>query len=224
MEDFVIIIQGASSHVPLMKDSFKGLNVIFSTWEGEEAKYSETDIVVYNKFTSFVGPANLNLQKVSTISGLELAKKMGFKRALKLRSDLIPTNVSEFLKLLDNNTFNFLCWHCHEVYPNCPGYLIDYLMSATIDDLLILWDITDMSWCTVPEIHITQQYISKLIDKTPINYFLSELSETNDLYWIKNKTNLSSYQANTRYDKFRKYDFETNKEHLNNNYIKFLKK
>lgn len=221
--DFVIIVQGGSEYVQQLKEKLEGFNVIFSTWVGSENKYSNNDIVVYNEKPTYTGPANLNLQKITTINGLKKAKEMGFKRALKLRSDLIPTNMFELFKTLDNEYLNFLCWHCHEVYPNCPGYLIDYLMSGNIDDLIRLWEIEDMSWCVVPEIHLTQQYITKLMGSVSVEYFLQKLNSENDLYWIKRNIKLSSYQGNTIYDKYRKFDFELNKEHLVKDYIKFLK-
>jgi len=223
MNDFVIIVQGSNIYVEQIKKALTDLNVIFSTWVGEEEKYCKNDNVIFNEIPNYSGPANLNYQKVSTLSGLKKAKELGYNRALKLRGDIIPTNINELIKLFNNNSLNFLCWHCHEVYPNCPGYLIDYLMSGKIDDLIELWDIEDMSWCTVPEIHLTQQYISKLIDRVDIQYFLPELNSNNDLFWIKRGFNLSSYQANTIYDKYKKYDFDLNKEHLVSDYIKFLK-
>jgi len=224
MKDFVIVVQGGSIHVEEIRKALKGFNVIFSTWEGNESKYLDSDIVVYNKIPTYTGPANLNLQKITTMSGLTKAKELGYKRALKLRSDLVPTNSNDFIKLLDNDYLNFLCWHSHEVYPDCPGYLVDYLMSGKIDDLLVLWDIKDMSWCNVPEIHITQQYINELMDKVDVEYFLQELNEKNDLFWIKRGINLRTYQANKTYNKFGKFNFELNKEHLVSNYTKFLKK
>jgi hypothetical protein len=211
MEDFVIIVQGSPYNAGKMREKLNGFNVIFSTWDGGQNNFTPNDIVVYSKLPEYKGPANLNLQKITTIAGLTKAKEMGYKRALKLRSDLFPTNMVNFYKSLDNDLLNFLCWHCHEVYPNCPGYLIDYLMSGTIEDLLKLWDIEDMSWCVVPEIHITQQYITKLLNKVNINYFLSDLNSDNDLHWEKRNIMLSTYQANHIYDKYRKYDFFLNK-------------
>lgn len=223
MEDFVIIVQGATTDLRIMKQALKDYKVIYSTWVGEEAKYDSKDVVVFTEKPQYVGPANMNLQKVSTLAGLEKAKELGYKRALKLRSDLIPTNIDLFSKLLDNQDLNFLCWHYHEVYPNCPGYLVDYLMSGKIEDLITLWSIENMDWCSVPEIHITHQYISKLMSNVNITYFLNELNSDNDLYWIKRGIMLSSYQANHIYDKYKKYDFGLNKDFLNNDYIKFLR-
>lgn len=180
--------------------------------------------MIFNQIPPYPGPANLNLQKISTMAGLQKAKQLGFRRVLKLRSDIIPTNMGEFIKLLDNNFLNFLCWHAHEVYPNCPGYLVDYLMSGPIDYLVELWDILDMNWCSVPEVYITQQYILKLLDKVNIQYFLPNLNKDNDLFWAKQGIFLSSYQSNNIYDKYRKYDFELTSEYLKKDYIKFLNK
>jgi hypothetical protein len=93
-------------------------------------------------------------------------------------------------------------------------------MSGDIDDLIKLWDIEDMNWCVVPEIHLTKQYIDKLLTKK-ISYFLTVLNTNNDLYWIKNKIMLSSYQVNNRPDRYNKYTFNVNKDFLNKNYPNF---
>ena len=218
MDNLAIIIQGPSNYVNQIKNSFIGYDLIFSTWSGSQSKYEITDVVIYNELPIYSGPSNMNLQKITTINGLLKAKELGYSKALKIRSDLIPNNINEFIKLLNNDKLNFLSWHYHEVYDNCPGYLIDYLMSGYIDDLIDLWDINDMSSCNVPEIILTQRYISKLMDKVDINYFLDGLSVNNDLFWLKNGISLKSYQVNNTYDKYRKFEFG-----LNNEYIKFLK-
>lgn len=222
MKDFIIIVQGATTYLKEVKEALKYNKVLYSTWQGEEFKYNSDDIVIFNEIPSYSGPANLNFQKTSTLLGLIKAKELGYKKALKLRSDIIPTNIDKFIDLIDNQCLNFLCWHHHEVYPNCPGYLVDYLMSGRIDDLIKLWDIKNMNWCNVPEIHLTNQYIQNLMDTVKINYFLSSLGEDNDLYWIKNKIMLSSYKENGVYNSYRKYDFSENCEHLKKNYTNFL--
>ena len=48
VSDLAIVIQGESKYVELLKSAFKGYNTIFSTWEGEESKYSSDDKVIYN--------------------------------------------------------------------------------------------------------------------------------------------------------------------------------
>ena len=223
MKDLAIIVQGQSSYLEILKKSLTGLNVIYSTWVGEENKYSNNDIVIFNEKPKHPGPCNFNFQITSTIAGLKKAKELGFKKSLKLRSDIVPTNAHEFIKLLNNDKLNFLCWHCHEVYPKCPGYLVDYLMSGDIDDLIELFDIQDTSWCSVPEIHLTHQYITKLIKKTEIEYFLPKLNRDNDLIWLKRNIELSSYRNIGSYDYYKKYDFSLDKNHITDEYIKFLK-
>lgn len=221
MEDFVIIVQGPSSYVEQIKNSLLGFNIVFSTWVGEENKYLNSDTVIFNEPPTHPGPFNLNYQKTSTLSGLIKAKNLGYRRALKLRSDIAPTNINKFFKLIDNDSLNFLCWHYHEVYLGCPGYLVDYLMSGNIDDLIKLWDIKDMDWCNIPEVYLTNQYIQHLIDAVDINYFLNNLNQNNDLHWIKKQIMLSSYQPNNIYDRYAEYNFVENKQRLKENYISF---
>ena len=51
MDNICLIIQGPSVNVNILKDKYKNMNIqiIFSTWEGEESKYNENDIVIFNK-------------------------------------------------------------------------------------------------------------------------------------------------------------------------------
>lgn len=223
MNKLGILIQGGSTNVVEQKinwgDSKK--DILFSTWVGQELNYENDDNVIFNELPSDNGPANFNLQIITTLNGLKELKKQGYTHALKLRSDLIPTNYTEFLKLIDNDEFNFLCWHEHIVYDNCPGYLVDYLMSGPIDKMIELWTIENL-FCTVPEVMLTWSYISK-VSNTNINYFLNQLNDENNLLWIKNNLYLSTYQKNERYDKYKKYDFSLSKENLKNNYLNFLK-
>lgn len=217
-----IVIQGGSTNVKEQKEcwsEFKN-DIIFSTWVGSESQYDLEDNVIYNEYPNDFGSANFNLQIISTINGLLKLKELGYTHALKIRSDLIPTNTKSFLTLIENNEFNFLCWHEHIVYENCPGYLVDYFMSGPIDKMIELWTIDNL-FCTVPEVILTWNYISKVSDVN-INYVLDSLNDKNNLYWIKNNLYLSTIQANEIYDKYKKYDFTLNKENLNKEYLKFL--
>lgn len=218
MRKIAIIIQGSSSNVSEQLSVWNKLikNVIFSTWKGEEDKYTE-QIVIFNDIPSDPGPMNFNYQIKSTYNGLLKAKELGFTHALKLRSDLVPTNVDEFIKLIDNDSMNFLCWHRHQVYPNCPGYLIDYLMSGPIDDMIKLWDIKDI-FCVVPEVILTKNYIDNFSIKN-INYFLKDINDKNNLFWIKRNIFLDTYKVDLT-DPFNKYSFSDDIEYLNTEYIK----
>lgn len=221
-DKIAIVIQGGSNNVVEQKKAWKGFNIIFSTWTNDIFKYNEEDIVVLNDLPGNSGPANFNYQIQSTLAGLYKAKELGYKHILKLRSDLIPTNAENFISLLQPNKFNFLCWHEHEVYPNCEGYLVDYLMSGPIDDLIKMWEITDF-FCVVPEVILTWNYI-KNASNVEINYFLNDLNSENDLYWIKNNKCLSTYQASLQYDKYKKFTFSNKQLYLTEKYLSFFNK
>lgn len=222
MKDIAIVIQGPTTHLAQQKEAWKEFKdqYIFSTWKGSEELYSEEDTVVFTELPPSSGPSNMNYHMVSTLAGLYKAKELGYKHLLKLRADLVPTNASKFLSTLQLDKFNFLCWHDHIVYPDCPGYLVDYLMSGPADDLIKLWTIPEF-FCLVPEIMLTWNYINQCSD-IEVEYFLDELNPENDLIWLKAGLALSSYQRNEKYDKFRKYDFSKTKEYLTRNYLKFL--
>jgi hypothetical protein len=76
MDNICLIIQGPSVNVNILKDKYKNMNIqiIFSTWEGEESKYNENDIVIFNKMPKERGIQNVMLQQLSTYNGLLKAK------------------------------------------------------------------------------------------------------------------------------------------------------
>ena len=111
MNKICLIIQGASDYVNILKEKYKNMDIqiIFSTWEGEESKYNENDIVIFNKMPIERGIQNVMLQQLSTYNGLLKAKEMGFETAIKIRSDAYFTDLSSFLKNnINNNKLNFL--------------------------------------------------------------------------------------------------------------------
>ncbi len=221
MNKTLILIQGKADYVPINAMAWRGYDVLFSTWDGEQNKFSGFENVIYNKTPVEPGPANLNYQKVSTYAGLLYARDNGYTHVLKIRGDVYPTNADAFMGVMCYDMLNFLCWHEHEVYPSCPGYLVDYLMFGGTNEMLKLWDIRS-NFCNVPEVILTWNYIINC--SVNINYFLDGLTEDNDLVWLKNSLRLSSYQKNDKYDKYKKYDFSNSKDFLTTNYLNFLKK
>jgi hypothetical protein len=213
MEDFCVVVTGESKFVDEIKKSFKDSNIkiLFSTWVGSEDKYSDKDIVVFDNLPSYCGNGNINLQKISTLNGLLKAKELGYRRALKIRSDIIPTNSKSFLNLLNNEKINLLCWHQHFVGLN--GYFVDYLMSGIIIDLIDIWKNVNINLHNVTEVMLTNSLINHLDN---INYLLNDLNNDNDLFWLKYGKKLSDYKPNKNYDKYyHKYDFDNiKKEYL----------
>lgn len=220
--DIAIVIQGPSDNVKEQKISWGNFkdNIIFSTWVGYEDLYNNDDIVIFNEYPKINGPMNINYQIKSTLEGLKKAKELGYKRALKIRSDMIPTNSYDFLKILKPNFINFLCWHNHEVYQNCPGYLVDYLMEGEIDDMITLWSINEI-FGVVPEIIITSNLINNF-DSDKLNFFIDDINEKNNLYWIKRNIYLDTYKIDIE-DTHKKYSFSKTKDYINKDYLSLIK-
>lgn len=199
MNDIAIVIQGPSDYVIKQKQAWEDFreHCIFSTWKGSQTKYESSDNVVFNALPTFSGAGNLNYQMHTTLQGLKVAKSMGYNRALKIRSDLVPNNAKKFLEVINNQKLNFLCWHAHKVHPKFSGYLVDYLMSGDIDQLIRLWDIK-VSLCNVAQIMLTYNCI-KYCDYSNITYFLTSLTDNNNLFWLKKGITLKSYQEFSNY-------------------------
>ena len=113
---------------------------------------------------------------------------MGYTHALKIRSDYLPTNAKNFVKLFDFDKLVFLMWHYTTFlwvdYPTLKGYFNDHFCFGPIDYMLELWDIK-INFCHSPEILLTWSYITKLKDKIDLKYILNDLNEDNDIYYIK---------------------------------------
>jgi len=181
MSDFCIIIQGPSRYVTQLKENYGDLPIIWSTWVGEEGNYNpNTDKVVLSHQPQKRGVHNLNMQRISTVNGLDFAKKLGYEYAIKMRSDQFPTNPTEFVKLFDKDKVTFLSAHKGGGNP----YLIDYYMGGSIDDLLELWDLKVDGW-PFPERAITDSAIKKF--KHKLSFTQSTMSLENDVYWISRK-------------------------------------
>lgn len=192
MKNFAVVIQGEASFVAENREVWKAYPHIFSTWEGSEEYFLPTDKTVFNKLPSETGPGNYCLQQTSTLGGLRYAKELGYTHVLKIRQDIYPTSPDNFIRLLDSEKFNFLCWHAHLIDPTFRGYLVDYLMSGPVDDMITLWS-NFSPYYIAAELIITEAYKNNFNSKN-INYFLPSLTTDNDLYWRKYRTHLSSYQ------------------------------
>jgi len=88
-------------------------------------------------------------------------------------------------------------------------------MSGPINDMINLWAI-DEYWSSVAEICLTWRYIKMLKHKININFFLQDLDEKNDIFWIKNNFWLSKYKK--EYNFYKTYNLEVLKNKLNNQY------
>jgi hypothetical protein len=196
-KQIAVIVQGPSTHVQEQREAWKGYpHIIYSTWEGDENQYFEQEVVIFTEKPSEGGSGNINLQKTTTIKGLELAKHLGYQQVLKIRSDIVPTNWLLFLDLLKVNKLNFLCWHINSIQ-NYPQYLVDYLMAGSIDDLTTLWKSCE-STHPVAEGCLMDSF-NKHFKIDCLEMFLNKLTHSNDLNWLKYGKRLSSYNEHDCY-------------------------
>ena len=185
----VIIIQGPSQHVNELKKAWGDYKIIWSTWEGDENKYSENDIVIFNKIPTNRGTGNVALQQLTTLNGVLKAKELGYERVLKWRSDMIPTNADEFINLLKLEHINMLFYHAAN--GGYSGYYVDYFMEGNIDNIYNMWSFVDIT-PQFPEKSLTNNIREKKLDD--IVFIGAGISENNDVVWLKREIKLSSYQ------------------------------
>lgn len=107
-----IVIQGGVKHeqdftvetVRLYGRLFPEAVVIVSLWEGEEAHCAGVEeagaVVIVNRKPDYAGIQNINLQIVSSRSGVQRARELGCEFVLKTRSDQRLYNVSALNRLL----------------------------------------------------------------------------------------------------------------------------
>lgn len=153
-----VVVQGQTypNYLDLVRKSWEGYQIIFSTWDTtDRAYYKEDDIVIYNPIPSDVGVKNLNLQKVSTINGFLKAKELGWDRALKSRSDFVTTTADGLFALFDRKKLN--------LHGYWNGYINDFYMEGTIEDILTLFDVAPGG--PYPEWNLTKQLYDSGLNK-----------------------------------------------------------
>lgn len=191
-----VVVQGPTNglYVELLKTKFEGYQLIFSTWEdAEKSAYEKGDIVLYNEYPIKPGFSNLNYQKVSTLNGIQKAKELGWKRVLKWRSDMFPTDADALFQSFDTTKLNGLAW-----VVNQGGYITDYFFEGDVKDIETLYDVEMTN--DFPEKNLTRQFYLKGLN-TNVNWIISSLTNNNDIWWEHRDGGfyLSTYQTNSVY-------------------------
>lgn len=116
-KNFAIIIQGpilSTSNftletINLYSENFPNIPIILSSWEEDikkvEGKLNKNIHLVSNTLPTYSGYRNINLQAITTINAIKLAKKLNYKYVLKTRTDtrLYSKNFVKYLM----NTIKF---------------------------------------------------------------------------------------------------------------------
>jgi hypothetical protein len=184
-----VVVQGPTHQqwLKLVRDSWDGYQIIFSTWENtDRGLYNESDIVIYNPIPSESGTSNLNLQKISTINGFLKAKELGWNRALKVRSDFSTKVADGFFGLFDTNKLNL------HAYWN--GYVTDFFMEGEIDDIITLFEVPPTG--PYPEWNITNQLYKSGLNTKAICILDRLKCDDADIVWLKTKAGLSAAIGN----------------------------
>jgi len=206
MNELCLIIQGPSINVDIIKEKYKdnNISIIFTTWEGEERKYDKNDIVVFNKMPQERGVQNVMMQQLSTYNGLIKAKELGFKNAIKIRSDAYFTDLHHFLKNdIDYNKLNFLYFlDYHRINgpdksSNYYKYFYDFAQFSSVGNLLKMWDFK-YEKCSYSE-QLTTKHIFNTFKNDDIAFIGNYLTKDSDIYWISRKLYLSTFNNNNNY-------------------------
>ncbi len=189
-----VVVQGKTDPeaLPKIKEKWSGYCLIFSTWMGDEEYYTNDDIVLFNEIPDNTGVANLNLQKITTWNGLTLARKMGWEKALKWRSDMWPTDGDSIWRTFSDNGLNFFCWHDYN-----GGYVTDYFVYGNCEDIIGIYDIENFN-DRFPEWHITER-LKNLGLHVGAKCMGNRLHSNIDIFWQKNGIWLSSYREKVEY-------------------------
>ena len=109
-----IVIQGPTNHCKKIIEHYKHIpNIVWSTWDDEpidNLKYIEDNIpLIINKKSLFPGYLNINLQVLSTFSGIEyLINNKEVTEILKIRGDIIVSDIDKTLNILKGKPLSFL--------------------------------------------------------------------------------------------------------------------
>jgi hypothetical protein len=143
--------------IRIYKKVYKGLVIIISTWEDEDALYlakirDEGVEIVLNKKPSLAGPLNVNMQIISAHNGVKRAKELGVQYVIKSRTDqrMYNKNILETLHNLiqyfppsDRSGQKKRMLFISNMRKYQPYYLSDTFMFGDTDDVLQYWS-TDL--------------------------------------------------------------------------------
>lgn len=141
--------------VKLYKSFFKNIQIVVSSWEGENQNYvslikSEDVTVVLNKKPKNAGALNSNLQIVTTLSGLRELEKKEVDFVLKTRSDqriynynsidFFQTLIKKYppINILQKSRIVSINFTTLKYRPYSIG---DMCMFGSLSDIISYWDI-----------------------------------------------------------------------------------
>lgn len=201
-----IIIQGPATYYKNIIECYKTYpNIVYSTLNNSSSEcINEIQThfpVVVTPFNFPAGTGNLNCQCITSTEGLKLAKSLGATHALKIRSDMIITDILKFMDILKTKSkISFLAWHT-------DGYLVDYINYGQIDEMIEFWNVFELNF-NFAERNLIQHFstmkkepISTFTDvKKYVEFFMADLKNNNIcINWLKYDIKVSEYYIHNCY-------------------------
>ena len=219
-----IVIQGPTTYYKEIINKYKDIpNIVWSTWEDEPIEnlnYIEKHIpLILNKKPNINGYLNINLQNITTLSGISYLINQGVEEILKLRGDIIISDPNKLLSLLKGREMSFLQM-CKEgarrdiyyelIYSHFShDYPSDLMMYGKSHILYDGFNFTvEENYPIPPESLIAYHILQKMgiefklnyehFIKNKISFFMNDCLENNiDIIWINIKHNKDITKTDT---------------------------
>ena len=194
-----IIIQGPLTYYDQIIEFYSTYkNVIISTMDNDSDKIEKLKkyfklITIPDDFAH--GTGNLNCQSKTSFNGICEANVLGATHVLKIRSDMIISDINKFMEILKSKSkISFLAWHT-------DGYLVDYVNYGEIGNMMEFWNLylvnNDFAEKNLLNNFIRIKNLKNITFeniKNNVEFFMEDLIKNNiRIYWLKNKIYVSDY-------------------------------
>jgi hypothetical protein len=194
-----IVIQGPLTFYKEIVECYKHVpNIVISTWDDENIerinyiKNNNIPIVLSTKPTN-PGHLNINMQTISTMGGIHYLEQTKVTEILKIRTDVITTNIDKLLSILKNKSLAFLAickLNARPLYYELEynhysfDFPINFMEYGSLENIKNLFNFTIEDDIPIPpESLISYNYFksNNLEFKLDYNYFLQ-----NNIYFYLN--------------------------------------
>jgi hypothetical protein len=153
-------------------------NVIWSTWEDSpdfilEYINSKNIYCLINKYPEDCGRGNCNLQKISTLNGINFAKNFNAKYVFKIRTDLYFPQVEKVIekiipRLNKTKKLSGLCWDDWTE----SKFVLDQLLFGEIEHVEMYWNLQNIHG------FVERQVLNEYFQKLNIPFHLEGIHES----------------------------------------------
>jgi hypothetical protein len=207
-----IVIQGPLTFYKEIVECYKHIpNIVISTWDDEDIKHinyikNNNIPIVLSAKPNNPGYLNINMQTVSTMAGIHYLEQIKVTEILKVRTDIITTNIDKLLSILNNKSLAFLGICKPNVRP--LEYYIEYNHSSfdfpinlmeygNLENIKNLFNFTIENYTPIPPESLLSYNYFKSNDlefkldydyfiKNNIYFYLNDCIQHNiDFLWLK---------------------------------------